>query len=99
MLDSYTTSKRADQDIKHITKRSLMDFGERQTDTYMEGLEETLEMLANCFDRGRTFLHSTNKRTYLHYKYVSHIVYYRQRKNDIFIVRILHIKMLPEKHL
>ena len=99
MPNSYTKSKRADQDIKHITKRSLIDFGERQTDTYMEGLQETLKILAKTPERGRTFTHSTTKRTYLHYRYVSHVVYYRQRKHDIIIVRILHTKMLPEKHL
>ena len=99
MPNSYTKSKRADQDIKHITKRSILDFGERQTNIYMEGLEETLEMLAKDSERGRTFTHSITKRTYQHYRYVSHVVYYRQRKHDIFIIRVLHTKMLPEKHL
>ena len=99
MPNSYTKSKRADHDIKHITKRSLLDFGERQTDIYMEGLEETLEMLTKTPECGRTFTSSITQKTYLHYRYVSHVVYYRQRKHDILIVRILHTKMLPEKHL
>ena len=99
MPGSYTKSKRADRDIRAITKRSMADFGEIQTDKYMEGLEKTLNMLADNPERGRNFTHGTTNRTYLFYRYISHVVYYRQRKNDIFIVRILHTKMLPEKHI
>ena len=99
MPNSYTKSKLADKDILHITKRSLEDFGEKQTDKYMNGLEETLIMLAGTPDRGRVFTHGITKISYFFYRYTSHIVYYRQRKNDIFITRILHKKMLPEKHL
>jgi len=77
----------------------MADFGELQTDKYIEGLEETLNMLAAHPDCGCTFTLEKTKRIYLRYRYMSHVVYYRQRKHDIFIVRILHTKMLPEKHL
>ncbi|PCJ62747.1 MAG: plasmid stabilization protein [Bacteroidetes bacterium] len=99
MLNSYTKSKLADRDISHIVMRSLEDFGEQQTDKYMNGLEEILNFLADNPNRGRVFTHDTTKRSYFFYRYISHVVYYRQRKNDIFITRILHSKMLPEKHL
>lgn len=99
MPNNYTLSKLADKDILHIAKRSLQDFGELQTDKYMNGLEETLNMLASTPDRGGNFTHAITKTTYFYKRYTSHVVYYRQRKNDIFITRILHVKMLPEKHL
>lgn len=99
MPNSYSKSKGADQDIKQITKGSMADFGELQTNKYMEGLGATLQRLADKPDRGRPFIHSATQRTYLYHRYVSHIVYYRQKKQAIFIVRIPHIKMLPEKHL
>lgn len=99
MPSKYKKSRYADQDINKITKRSLKDFGELQIDKYMEGMEEIFETLADHPDFGRTFIHGTTKTEYRYYRYVSHVVYYRQRKNDIFIVRILHIKMLPEKYL
>jgi len=99
MPNSYTKSKLADKDILHITKRSLKDFGEKQTDKYMNGLDETLNMLAGTPERGRVFTHGMTKRGYFFYRYTSHVVYYRQRKTDIFITRILHKQMLPEKHL
>lgn len=99
MASKYTKSKRTDQDIKSITKRSMEDFGEMQTDKYMDGLSGTLDMLANSPERGHEFIHGKTQRTYLYYRYVSHVIYYRKRKNDIFVTRILHTKMLPEKHL
>ncbi len=99
MTSKYHRSKKTKQDIQQIAKRSLIDFGEQQTLKYMAGLKATLQMLADDPDHGRTFTHSVTERAYLFYRYVSHVVYYRKRKNDIFIVRILHTKMLPEKHL
>ena len=35
MKSNYTKSKKTDQDIKDITKRSILDFGEQQTDKYL----------------------------------------------------------------
>jgi len=97
--NKYQRSKKTKQDILNITKRSLDDFGERQTIKYMDGLNEAMQGLSDCPDKGREFVHSKTRRVYLYHRYVSHVVYYRKRKNDIFIIRILHTKMLPEKHL
>jgi toxin ParE1/3/4 len=77
----------------------MADFGETQTDQYIDGLENTLNMLAQCPDIGCSFFHDKTKTEYHYYRYVSHIVYYRKRISDIFIIRILHTRMLPEKHL
>jgi len=100
MASSYTKSKRTDQDIKHITKRSIHDFGEQQTDKYLSGLEETIKLLADNPNLGKTYVSSIEAKTeYYYHRYVSHVIYYRQRKQDIFIIRILHKKMLPKKHL
>jgi toxin ParE1/3/4 len=99
MANSYTRSQKSKQDIQHIVKRSMADFGEQQTRKYMEGLKTALQNLADTPDRGRIFTHAKTDKIYSFHKYVSHVIYYRQRKNDIFIVRILHKKMLPEKHI
>lgn len=99
MSSVYTISNRADQDIKKITLRSLTDFGENQTDKYMAGMKAALEAIADTPSLGRPFTPKKSTREYLYYRYVSHVVYYRLRKNDVFIVRMLHTKMLPEEHL
>lgn len=77
----------------------MEDFGMDQTLKYMAGLKERMELLAKRPEIGRTFEHTLTKNQYLFFRYESHVIYYRKRKNDIFIVRILHSKMLPEKHL
>ena len=99
MQGKYIKSRRADRDIERITARSFIDFGERQTLKYIDSLTETLQKLADDPERGRVFSHVKTGREYHYHKYVSHVISYRKRKNDVFIVRILHKKMLPEKHL
>jgi len=97
--NKYQFSKKTKQDILHITKWSLDDFGERQTIRYMDGLNEAMQALADCPDKGREFVHNKTGRVYLYHRYLSHVIYYRKRENDIFVIRIIHTKMLPEKHL
>ncbi len=77
----------------------MEDFGMDQTLKYMAGLKERIKLLAERPDIGRRFEHTLTKHKYLFFRYESHVIYYRKRKSDIFIVRILHTKMLPEKHL
>ena len=98
MPNKYTKSKRTDREIVEITARSLIDFGERQTIKYMDDLAERLQWLADNPKRGSSYTHRKTGQEYQYYSQISHIIYYRQRKNDIFIVRILHKRMLPEKH-
>ena len=98
-MNTYIRSKRTKQDIQQITRRSVEDFGETQTLKYMVDLKAKMQLLADRPDIGRDFVHSRTKRQYLFFRHESHVIYYRKRKCDVFIVRILHIKMLPEKHL
>lgn len=98
-MNIYTRSKKSTQDIREITKRSVDDFGVARTLEYMAGLKERMQLLAERPDIGRGFAHTRSKQQYLFFRYESHVIYYRKRKSDIFIVRILHSKILPEKHL
>ncbi|MFN9906021.1 MAG: type II toxin-antitoxin system RelE/ParE family toxin, partial [bacterium] len=56
MQAKYTKSKRADTDIKNIIIKSMADFGEAQTDKYMQGFERALCELAEMPNRGRVFI-------------------------------------------
>jgi toxin ParE1/3/4 len=99
MQDNYTKSKRADRDLKSIIIRGMTDFGEAQTDKYIAGLHDKMQLLAERPDIGREYVHSRTQLTYLCFPHESHMIYYRKRKDDIFITRILHVRMLPEKHI
>lgn len=98
-MGKYAQCRRTDNDIIRMTARSFADFGEAQTVQYIDGLTKRLQWLADNPNVGRLFAHRETGTHYFYFRYVSHVIYYRQRKNDIFIVRILHKKMLPEKHL
>ncbi len=99
MAASLVFSRAAENDIASIVRDSIASFGDAQTTTYMAAIEEALTMLAAHPDMGARFTHDRSRRTYRRYRCGSHIVYYRKREADIFIVRLLHERMLPEKHL
>ena len=97
MANRFTLSKKAVLDIKAITLKSLADFGFPQTDKYVKGMKTTLQSLADERIVGKEFTNIESGRVYFHYRYVSHTIFYRRRKNDILIVRVLHKRMLPEQ--
>lgn len=98
-MNTFARSKQSKQDIEQIIRDSLKGFGEAQTLKYMAGLNDQMQLLADHPDIGRDFVHSRSNRQYLYFHYESHVIYYRKRQDDIFITRILHKKMIPEKHL
>lgn len=100
MPNRYTRSKKTKDDIKQITHRSMLDFGEKQTRKYMSGLQDAFQLLADTPETGSLLDRPglAGKR-YRYHRYVSHVIFYKQRQNDIFIVRVLHTRMLPENHL
>jgi toxin ParE1/3/4 len=98
-VNKYTLSNRTKLDIKKIATHGMEDFGEAQTIKYMASFKEKMQFLANYPEVGREFLNSRTGNQYLFFPHESHVIYYRKRQDDIFVVRILHHKMLPEKHL
>ena len=93
MTDHVVRSKKADKDIQKITQWSMENFGEKQIRQYLQGMLRAFQGLVDTPKRGRPYLN------YFYFRYESHVIYYRLRKNDIFIARILHMRMLPEKHI
>ena len=97
MQSKYTYSLRAERDVKKIYKDTFKKRGLVQADKYDSGLLSSVRLLASNPNLGRRSDHI--KTGYRRHESGHHIIFYRQRKNDIFIVRILHKKMLPKKHL
>ncbi|MBC2772892.1 type II toxin-antitoxin system RelE/ParE family toxin [Rhizobium sp. AQ_MP] len=99
MQASYALSRAADRDILTLLVSSIDTFGAFQTDVYINGLRDIFAMLATHPGSGVAFIHPRTHRTYRRFHHGSHVIYYRQRATDILIVRVLHARMLPEKHL
>lgn len=77
----------------------MAQFGDAQTTAYMAGIEEAVNLLATYPEMGAQFAHERSGRIYRRYRCGSHVIYYRKRDIDIFVVRLLHERMLSEKHL
>ena len=93
----YTLSKQAESDVKNLIRRSYLSFGFEITDKYQKGLNNCFGLLASEPSIGTSAdgLHAQ----YHKFPYKSHVVYYKIRKKDVFIVRLLHERLDKLKHL
>ena len=93
----YTLSKQAESDIRNLIKHAYLSFGFEITDKYQKGLNSCFSLLASEPSIG---VSADGLRVqYRKFPYKSHVVYYKVRKKDIFIVRLLHERMDKFKHL
>ncbi len=96
-MSKYKFAPEARDDIKNIIDYTLKKWGKAQANKYIDELEALAGNLAKTpnLGKGRDALH----KGLLSYLYQSHVLYYLKRKNGIIIIRILHARMHPEKHL
>ncbi|WP_273396287.1 type II toxin-antitoxin system RelE/ParE family toxin [Actinobacillus porcinus] len=88
----YKLSKRAEKDLEHIFRYSLTQFGVVQTEKYVKNLVNIFHLLVEQPHMG---MDSSYIRPELfRYIYQSHTIYYKYQNQQIFIVRILHNKMI-----
>lgn len=97
MLNKITLSKRAFQQSRDIYWSTAEEHGYIQADKYTDGLEHTLGLLAENPSMGRSCDYI--KSGYMRFEYGSHVIFYRKRKNDIFIIQIIHYRMDVKRHL
>ncbi len=78
-------------DIKKIVRYSFQQFGESQAVKYKSGLKAFFQLLADNPHRGREC--NEIRDGYFRHEHEKHIIFYRQRFNDILIVTIIHDRM------
>lgn len=86
-------SKLAEQDLDDIYDYSLKQFGRQQAREYIEAFRPVFTRLADNPNIG------SNAYGMKKFPCGKHIVFYQVRLERMFIVRILHQRMLPERHL
>ena len=91
MPNRYIYSRRAARQVKKIYQDTAKEWGLAQADKYDEGLEDTLQLLADSPDMGRGC--NGIRKGYHRHEYGRHIIFYRQRKNDVFITTIIYDSM------
>ena len=95
MTVSYTC--RAERDLLEIGLYTVATWGEAQWEEYAALLEHTCEVI---LPKNRRFARAFPLRAGLfRWKCERHVIFFRKVKSGIEIVRVLHERMLPERHL
>jgi toxin ParE1/3/4 len=93
----FRFSRRAETDLLSIGEYTLRKWGEAQAARYLGKLEDCCQMLARNPALGRLCEHiRPGLRRFEHGR---HVLFYRQEPRGILISRILHQRMLPERHV
>lgn len=91
MQNKFKLSVKARAEIKKIFRYSFQQFGENQALKYKTSLEKCFQLLADNPNMGRECNEIVDG--YFRHEHESHIVFYTQRSNDIFITTIIHDRM------
>ena len=92
----FRLSRRAEADLLTIGEYTLRKWGKAQAIRYIDELEVCCQTLADNPASGRL---CDDVRPGLHrHEHGRHVVFYRQERGGILISRILHQRMLPERH-
>jgi toxin ParE1/3/4 len=95
-MAAFRFSRRAEADLLRIAQYTLRTWGKAQAARYLSELERCCETLANNSALGRL---CEDVRPGLHrLEHGKHVVFYRRETEGILVVRILHQRMLPERH-
>jgi toxin ParE1/3/4 len=92
----FRFSRRAEADLLSIADYTLREWGKAQTARYIDELEDCCQMLADNPALGRV---CDDVRPGVHrHEHGKHVLFYREERGGILISRILHQRMLPERH-
>ena len=96
-MAKFELTAAADRDLADIYIYSHAQFGERQADDYLIGLESCFARLAEMTDLGRSIEHI--RAGYYRFSHARHVIFYNKIAEGVRIVRVLHVAMDPERHL
>ena len=93
----YELSELSDRDLGEIYAYTFRQFGEAQADAYFSALEDCLIRLAESPRLGRAIDHI--RVGYRRFEHRSHVIFYRETERGVLVVRVLHERMDPDRHL
>lgn len=94
-MPGYRFSKLARLDLIEIAEYTVDRWGLNQAERYLNGLDETFRRLVESPRMGR--LCDQIRPGYRRVEHGKHVVIYRADADGVFICRILHQGMLPER--
>ena len=96
-MAAFRFSRRAESDLLSIGDYTLRTWGKAQTARYIEELEACCQTLADNPALGR--LCDDVRPALRRQEHGKHVVFYRQEPEGIMVSRILHQRMLAERHI
>lgn len=91
----YRLSRLARLDLLEIADYTVDTWGEAQAQHYLDGIANCLDTLQEKPLMGRPC--DAIRTGYRRIEYKKHAIFYRVEDGDLFISRILHQRMLPQK--
>ncbi len=96
-MPHYEFTDQAEIDLDTITDYTVEHWGKAQAEKYLDGLEELVQNLVESPNLG------VNRNRLLEglisFPYVSHILYYVKQPHGITIIRVLHKRIDPKRHI
>ncbi len=96
-MAKFELTEAADRDLTGIYRFTYLRFGAEQADKYLLALENCFAQLADFPQLGRSIEHL--RRGYFRLEHERHTIFYIRTKTGVRIVRVLHERMDPERHL
>ena len=96
-MPRYEFTEQAERDLKSILDYTLEQWGRAQADKYLDGIEALVDNLAANPDLGAK--RDNLLEGVLSFPYVSHVLYYIKQAHGITILRVLHQRMDPKRHI
>ncbi len=95
-MAAFRFSRRAEADLISIADYTLRTWGKAQAARYISELEVCCQRLADNPAQGRPCDDVRPELRRL--EHGKHVVFYRQERGGIKVSRILHQRMLPDRH-
>lgn len=96
-MPRYEFADQAEFDLETIIDYTLDRWEKTQAEDYLEGLEKLAQYLADSPDLGMD--RNTLIEGLISFPYISHILYYIKQQHGITIIRVLHKRMDPKRHI
>lgn len=96
-MNQYRLTPAAQRDLSSIWDYTVERWDVRQAETYLNELRAAIERVAADPRRGRSC--DEVREGYRRYSIGSHILFYVESGNGVDVIRILHQRMDPARHL
>lgn len=96
-MSSYRLTPAAQRDLSSIWDYTRERWGEHQAETYLLEIRSTIERVAARPDRGRPV--DEIRTGYRRYAIGSHLIFFVDNGDGIDVIRILHQRMDPARHV